>query len=278
MATGEDDDWFGLTGEPPTANQGLTPSLDDDPIPVADLALTADPDPRPTLGSVLSQPTESEPMPGTDSADWAEDGSSYGGTPADDQASASAPVAAVIGRLRPKGAAHPTSTEPDGFDHTETETGTAVGTDSTDHVDPIGDQLATPSSPPSVATANGFDELPYWRDPTVAGPASPASVLLPPLFTEDVELGQLAAVSELLKDSMLTEPLPSFDERFPPERLSPGPLPPLTDHVAESRSRWHAELARPVDETLAQQARVTLAVEKRIEEARRRRSIDRRDR
>jgi multidrug/hemolysin transport system ATP-binding protein len=126
------------------------------------------------------------------------------------------------------------------------------------------------------------EDLDLGADPVDEPSPRIGSVLLPPLFTEDVQLDQLASVSHLLQDAILKDALPSFDERFPPGSL-PLDRPGLEGSGGEGATgrakdassderRWDAELSRPVDETLAHQARIKLAVEKRISEARRRRA------
>ncbi|MDR2974280.1 MAG: ATP-binding cassette domain-containing protein [Propionibacteriaceae bacterium] len=124
-------------------------------------------------------------------------------------------------------------------------------------------------------------ESPYWSDPAGGQASGARSVLLPPLFDENVELGQLAAVSQLVKDAILKDALPSFDEQFPPGSLPITPEDDLGEKLdaddTQREALWRAELSRPVDETLAHQARIKLAVEKRIREARRRRDAQVKD-
>jgi len=82
------------------------------------------------------------------------------------------------------------------------------------------------------------------------------------------QLDRLAIVSRLLEDAVLTDPLPPFDETFPIDRL------PFARDIAAPKPRrttWYEEMRRPINEEMAKQARIKLAVEKRIEEARRRR-------
>ena len=83
------------------------------------------------------------------------------------------------------------------------------------------------------------------------------------------QLDRLAIVSRLLEDAVLSDPLPPFDEKFPIDQL------PFVarDFAAPKprRTTWYEEMRRPINEEMAKQARVKLAVEKRIEEARRRR-------
>ena len=82
-------------------------------------------------------------------------------------------------------------------------------------------------------------------------------------------LDHLVTVSKMLKDAILKDSLPPFDEQFPQDRL---PVSAPFRPVPAARERlWSEELSRPVDEGYARQARIKLAVEKRLDDARRRR-------
>ena len=83
------------------------------------------------------------------------------------------------------------------------------------------------------------------------------------------QLDRLAIVTRLLEDAVLTDPLPPFDETFPIDRL---PFVARDFSAAKPRrtTTWYEEMRRPINEEMAKQARIQLAVEKRIEEARRR--------
>ena len=82
------------------------------------------------------------------------------------------------------------------------------------------------------------------------------------------QLDRLAIVTRLLEDAVLTDPLPPFDEKFPIDRL---PFVARDYSAPKPRTTWYEEIRRPINEEMAKQARVQLAVEKRLEEARRRR-------
>ena len=82
------------------------------------------------------------------------------------------------------------------------------------------------------------------------------------------QLDRLAIVTRLLEDAVLTDPLPPFDETFPIDHL---PYVARDFSAPKPRSTtWYEEMRRPINEEMAKQARIQLAVEKRIEEARRR--------
>jgi len=82
------------------------------------------------------------------------------------------------------------------------------------------------------------------------------------------QLDRLAIVTRLLEDAVLTDPLPPFDEKFPIDRL---PFVARDYSAPKPHTTWYEEMRKPINEEMAKQARVKLAVEKRIEEARRRR-------
>jgi len=88
---------------------------------------------------------------------------------------------------------------------------------------------------------------------------------------EAEHLDRLAIVSRLLEDAVLEDPLPPFDEKFPIDRL-PFVTQELTAPPPPRRTTWYEEMRRPINEEMAKQARIKLAVEKRLEEARRRRT------
>ncbi|MDR0488734.1 MAG: ATP-binding cassette domain-containing protein [Propionibacteriaceae bacterium] len=97
---------------------------------------------------------------------------------------------------------------------------------------------------------------------------------------EGSEVGgeQLSEVSRLLKDAISAHPLPSFDEQFPTGFMPKDDEEPLEEMFDESHTRWSDEIRRPVDAELARQARIQLAVAKRLEGARRRLSAEKEDR
>jgi hypothetical protein len=67
-------------------------------------------------------------------------------------------------------------------------------------------------------------------------------------------------------------PLVSFDEQFPTDRLHSTPLKDPEEMFSRSPRHWSDELQRPLDKEMEKQARVQLAVAKRLEGARKRRS------
>jgi ABC-2 type transport system ATP-binding protein len=115
-------------------------------------------------------------------------------------------------------------------------------------------------------------------EPGRARPAPP--VLRPEEDSRSIALfgavDRLAFVSHLIKDAILKDALPPFDERFPVDGLfhelpppEPNPEPaPLT----RTEDVWVEEMSRPLNEQYAKQARLQLSIEKRMEDARRRRA------
>lgn len=88
---------------------------------------------------------------------------------------------------------------------------------------------------------------------------------------EAARMDRLALVSHLLEDAVLDDPLPPFDEQFPMDHL-PFVAQELSVPPPPRRTTWYEEMRRPIDEEMVKQARIKLAVEKRLEEARRRRT------
>jgi|GEM_PF-4909216 len=119
----------------------------------------------------------------------------------------------------------------------------------------------------------GFD--PYYSAPLIMG----GHLRTEPDPAESLQLtgsaqDRLDEVSRLVKSALLRDTLPSFDETFPSDILPPVAPPyvePTTEPLTDEEI-WDQEMSRPIDETLARQARVSLSVEKRLEEARRRRA------
>gem|GEM_PF-127848 len=147
---------------------------------------------------------------------------------------------------------------------------------------PLPSRLSTEPSAPTPEYSYGEDRWPFRtggiddplfgrhrgsRDPGSLPSASPAGGA-----ATGESQDRLFVMSRLLKDAVKPPALPSFDELFPSERLPfVGTGDPEKTHFFRREAALTDELRRPVDEEMAKQARIQLAVEKRIAAARNRR-------
>ena len=148
---------------------------------------------------------------------------------------------------------------------------------------PLPSRLGSDGSAPAPDFSYGEDRWPFRTggidDPLFgrhrgSGPARDSGAQLPPAQAgaPGEPQDRLFVMSRLLKDAAASPALPSFDELFPSERLPfVGTGDPDKTHFFRREAALTDELRRPVDEEMAKQARIQLAVEKRIAAARNRR-------
>ena len=102
-------------------------------------------------------------------------------------------------------------------------------------------------------------------------------MVLPHLEAGEVTEDRLNEVSRLLRDAIPEATLPSFDDLFSSAIVPKEREKPIEEIFDASLTHWSDELKRPVNEELVKQARIQLAVAKRLEGARRRLSEEKGD-